>query len=65
MSTFQGTDAQKQRIEEAIIEGMKAFAMKVWKDDKYDPIMDPEEIREQVRSVVMVLVYRGWMDFNS
>lgn len=64
MSTFQGTDRQKQRIELAINEGMRAFAHTVWKDEKYDIEKDPEDIRSQVRSVVMVLVYRGWIDFS-
>lgn len=65
MSTFQGLDGQKQRIEEAIDVGMSAFALAVWKDADYDTQDDPEEIREQVRSVVMALVEYGWLDFRK
>lgn len=65
MSTYQGTNEQKERINEAVSEGMKSLAKRLWSDMDYDVVNDPEEIREHVRTVVMLLVYRGWIDFRT
>lgn len=68
MSTFQGSEVQKNRIEMAIRDGMKETARKLWPSQyekkDYDTVTDPEDVRMLVEPTIWQLVYRGWFDFN-
>ena len=44
---------------------MKAFAQSVWGEGLYDTRSDPEDLRAPMRSLVMILAYRGWVDFGA